>query len=128
MPAPVAGIHGFLRPQGRRGWPGQVPGSSPATAMTERGCCFQFRLGDLRLPKPQCQTASAALRTEFAPILRMPPAAAEHDRLGDDALVACQVLADDVDVVEAALTDGEDGGVAGGAGFQAAELGALERH
>src|SRR4051812_32580021 len=55
---------------------------------------------------------------EFRRIVRMPPAALEHDAFREDALVAGQVLADHVDVIELALLDAEDGGVADAAWFR----------
>ena len=52
----------------------------------------------------------------------MPPAACDHDAVGDDLAIAGQVLADCIDVVEAAVLDCQDGGVADTAWLQAAEF------
>ena len=52
----------------------------------------------------------------------MPPAPRDHDAAGGDPAVAGQVLTDCIDVVEAAVLDRQDGGVADAAGLQAAEF------
>ena len=52
----------------------------------------------------------------------MPPASRDHDAAGDDPAVAGQVLADRIDIVEAAVLDRQDGGVADAAGLEAAEF------
>src|SRR5271163_3627509 len=65
------------------------------------------------LPKSGRQTERSA---------RMPPMPGDHDAIGDDPALAGEVLADRIDVVEAAALDRQDGGVADAAGFEAAEF------
>src|SRR6202048_1591796 len=60
---------------------------------------------------------------EFRRFLRVPPAAANDDAFGRDLAVADQVLADDVDIVELALLDRNQGGVADAPRLEAAEFG-----
>src|SRR3954453_5178616 len=57
---------------------------------------------------------------EFRRFLRVPPTAADHDTFGHDLAVADQVLADDVLVIELALLDRDQGGVAGASRLEAA--------
>src|ERR1700752_5531451 len=65
---------------------------------------------------------------EFGCVVGVPPFALEHHAFREDALLAGHVLAGDVDIVELAVLDGEDGGVAGAARLEGAELGALQGH
>src|ERR1700747_3349265 len=60
-------------------------------------------------------------------LLRVPPAAANDDAFGRDLAVADQVLADDVDIVELALLDRNQGGVADAPRLEAAEFGTPPR-
>src|ERR1700687_5737524 len=65
---------------------------------------------------------------EFRRLLRVPPAAANDDAFGSDLAVTDQVLTDDVDIVELALLDRNQGGVADAPRLEAAEFGTLHRH
>ena len=58
----------------------------------------------------------------------MPPAAADDDALRNDLLVADEVLADDVFIVELALLHRDQRSIADAAGSEDAELGATRRH
>ena len=59
-------------------------------------------------------------------MFRMPPSSGDDHALRSDFSVAGQVLADDIDVVEAALIDGQDSRVANAAWLEAAELRPLQ--
>src|ERR1700682_2271347 len=65
---------------------------------------------------------------EFRRLFRMPPTTANDDDFGHDLAVAGQVLADDVDVVELALLDRDEGGVPDTPRLEAAEFGTPQRH
>src|SRR5580700_12033736 len=65
---------------------------------------------------------------EFGRLFRMPPAPANHDALGRDLAVADQVLADDIDIIEFAVPDRDQRGVADAAWLEAAEFGTPQRH
>src|ERR1700733_5882925 len=55
----------------------------------------------------------------------MPPSPGDHDAIGDDAAFACHVLTGRVDIIEPAVFDRQDCGVADAAGLEAAEFRAL---
>src|SRR3954454_9722604 len=65
---------------------------------------------------------------EFRRFLRMPPAAVNDDAFGHDLAVADQMLADDVDIVELALRNRDEGGVPNAARLEAAEFRMPQRH
>src|SRR5262249_11379615 len=82
-----------------------MPGSWPAMGRGSSGCFGQARL------------------------FRMPPSSGDDHALRSDFTVAGQVLADDIDdidVIEAALIDGQNGRVANAAGLETAELRSLQ--
>src|SRR5215471_21571185 len=58
---------------------------------------------------------------------RVPPPSRDHDRLRGDLAVAREVLADDIDIVEAPIADGQNGRVADAPRLEAPELGPLQR-
>src|SRR5262249_33359215 len=58
---------------------------------------------------------------------RVPPSSGDHHRLRGDLAVAGQVLADDIDIVEAPVGDGKNRRVSDAARLEAAELGPLQR-
>ena len=58
----------------------------------------------------------------------MPPAAANDDAFGRDLAVADQMLSDDVDIIELALPDRDEGGVSDASRLEAAEFGTPQRH
>src|SRR5262245_3530627 len=61
-----------------------------------------------------------------ARLFRMPPSSGDDHALRSDFSVAGQVLADDIDVIEAPLIDGQDGRVANAAWLEAAKLRSLQ--
>src|SRR5712664_3580486 len=65
---------------------------------------------------------------EFRRLFRVPPTTANDDAFGHDLAVADQVLADDVNVVELALLDRDQGGVSDAPRLEAAEFGTPQRH
>src|SRR5260370_25869847 len=65
---------------------------------------------------------------EFRRFLRMPPAASNDDAFGHDLAVADQMLADDVDIIELALRNRDEGGVSDAPRLEAAELRTPQRH
>src|SRR5882757_7153263 len=65
---------------------------------------------------------------EFRRFLRMPPTAADDNAFGHDPAVADQMFADDVDIVELALRDRDQGGVSSAARLEAAKFRAPQRH
>src|ERR1700682_1114995 len=65
---------------------------------------------------------------EFRRLIRVPPTTANDDAFGHDLAVADQVLADDVNVVELALLDRDEGGVSYTPRLEAAELETPQRH
>src|SRR4029450_12171486 len=77
-----------------------------------------------------CQATSrpAEKRTSSARArwFRVPPPSGDHNRLRGDLAVAGQVLADDIDIVEAPVGDGENRCVPDAAPLEAAELGSLQ--
>src|SRR5262245_45379255 len=89
---------------GRRDWNGA---SDPPTLHARHAAAYR---------------SAPASRSLTAGGLRVPPLAGQHHADGVDLAVADQLLTDDVDVVEAALTDREDGGIADAARLEAAEL------
>src|SRR4051812_40539765 len=60
-------------------------------------------------------------------LFRMPPATADDNAFGCDLAVTDQVLTDDVNVVELALLDRDEGGIADASGFEAPEFGTPQR-
>src|SRR5712664_1201267 len=72
--------------------------------------------------------ALACETPEFRRFFRMPPAAANDDAFGHDPAVADQMLADDVDIVELALRNRDEGGVSDAPRLEAAELRTPQRH
>src|SRR5713101_7151768 len=65
---------------------------------------------------------------QFRRLFRMPPTTGNDDAFGHDLAVANQVLADDIDVVELAFLDRDDGDVADTPRLEAAEFGTPQRH
>src|SRR5690349_3139920 len=78
-----------------------------------------------RLHPFMARPASSLNLREF---LRVPPAAANDDAFGHDPAVADQMFADDVDIVELAFRNRNQGGVPDAAGLKAAEFGTAQRH
>src|SRR5258705_3849819 len=72
--------------------------------------------------------ALACEAPEFRRFFRMPPAAANDDAFGHDLAVADQMLIDDVDIVELALRNRNEGGVSDASRLEAAELRTPQRH
>src|SRR5882672_5378137 len=64
---------------------------------------------------------------EFRRLFRVPPTTANDDAFGHDLAVADQVLADDVNVVELAILDRDEGGVSDTPRLEAAEFGTPQR-
>src|SRR5271168_187191 len=60
-------------------------------------------------------------------MLRMPPAARDHDAVRNDTLVALKTLADDVDIIETPFLDRQNSRIADAAGLEAAKLGPFQR-
>src|SRR5437588_12775953 len=67
-------------------------------------------------------------RGEAKTLVRMPPAAADDDTFGDNLAVTDQVFTDDVLIIELALFDRDQRGIADAARLEAAELGPPNRH
>src|SRR6202140_4292514 len=65
---------------------------------------------------------------EFRSFFWVPPTTADNDAFGQDLAVADQVLADDVNIVELALLDRDQGGVSDAPRLEAAEFGTPQRH
>src|SRR6266568_783789 len=65
---------------------------------------------------------------EFRRLFRVPPTTANDDAFGHDLAVAYQVLADDVNVVELAILDRDEGGISDAPRLEAAEFGTPQRH
>src|ERR1700675_3065748 len=65
---------------------------------------------------------------EFRRLFRMPPTTANDDAFGHDLAVADQVLADDVNVVELAFLNRDEGGVSCTPRLEAAEFETPQRH
>src|SRR5262249_56610688 len=59
-------------------------------------------------------------------LLRVPPPSGNHDTSAGDLAVTRQVFADDIDIIEASVVDGEDGRVSDTAWLEAAELRPLQ--
>src|SRR5215510_295886 len=61
-----------------------------------------------------------------ARLFRMPPSSGDDNALRSDLTFPGEVLANDIDVIEAALIDGQDGRVADAAWLETAELRSLQ--
>src|ERR1700704_4619561 len=68
----------------------------------------------------------ASSRLELVRMLRVPPSPRDHDAVRHDPAVARQVLADNIDIIEASILDGQDRRIPDAAGPQAAELRSLQ--
>src|SRR5258705_13831152 len=98
-------------------------GSSDA-GITNRSVVASEQAACQGTPRPGGRGTSS--RFDVARWLRVPPSSGDHHTLRSDLAVASQVLADDVDIIETPVIDGENRRVPDAARLEAAELRPLQ--
>src|SRR6266508_2408976 len=118
-------------------WPRRSGSASSSIPSRARNCRRWRKKSSLRLrtsssgPSRRWSTArrsrgEGTKETRLGSWLRVPPPARNHDAFAGDLAVARQVLADDIDIVEAPILDRQNCRVSDAARLEAAELRSLQ--
>src|SRR6266487_3044809 len=121
----------------RTSWPRRNASASSSIPSQARNCRRWRKKSSLRLrtsssgPSRRWSTArrrrgEGTKETRLGSWLRVPPPAGNHDAFTGDLAVARQVLADDIDIVEAPIVDRQNGRVSDAARLEASELRSLQ--